>query len=205
MERQFEEDRCSRLIDNNFADTDVIYGPNDVLLYKAQTNHMSIVLQRVLQTNDGKRFTRKHKTDPQEIWRLHELHQRSSATNSTITSALSQELANLKVSEFTSSTIFLVEFDSKLEKFNELSTGAPLPKKMAISFLMMASHGNSELRNAWATKRTICQSQAPATVPTYEEYFDYLMFHSKQLEASVVNNTSTRKANSSKTDRQGHG
>ena len=80
------------------------YGPEDVLLYKAQKNYMAIVLERVLQTSDGKRFTRKHKTDPREIWRLHELHQRSSAMNSTITTALSQELANMKVVEFTSST-----------------------------------------------------------------------------------------------------
>ena len=34
----------------------------------------------------------------------------------------------------------------------------------------------------------------------YEEYFDYLMFHSKQLEVSVINNTPTRKTNSSETN-----
>ena len=156
MEQQFEEDRCSRMIDDNFADTDVKWGSDDVLLYKVQKTHMSIVLERVLQTSDGKRFNRKNKTDPREVWRLHELHQHSFAMNSTITSALSQELANLKVSDFTSSTIFLDEFDSKLEKFNELSRNYPLPKKMTIGFFLTASHGKSELRNAWATKRTIC-------------------------------------------------
>ena len=112
---------------------------------------MSIVLERVLQTSDGKRFNRKNKTDSREGWRLHELHQRSSATDSTITSALSQELVNLKVSNFTSSIIFLDEFDSKLEKFNELSINDPLPKKMTIGFLLTASHGISELQNVWAT------------------------------------------------------
>ena len=65
---------------------------------------------------------------------------------------------------------------------------------------MSAYHGNSELRNAWATKRTICQSATTPTVPTYSEYFDYLMFHSKQLEASVVDNTPARKANAAETD-----
>ena len=65
---------------------------------------------------------------------------------------------------------------------------------------MAATHGNSELRNAWATKEIICQSQTPPTIPTYEEYFDYLMFHSKQLEVSVINNTLTKKANSSETE-----
>ena len=61
---------------------------------------------------------------------------------------------------------------------------------------MAASLSNSKLRNAWA----ICQSQTPPVIPTYGEHFDYLMFHSKQLEASVINNTSTRKANSLETD-----
>ena len=161
---------------------------------------MSTVLERILQTSDRKKFNRKNKTDPKEVWRLQKLHQHSSATNSTITSALSQELAKLKVSDFTSSSTFLDEFDSKLEQFNELSVGNFLPEKMAIGFLLSASHGNSELRNAWATKRTICQSSTHPTVPTYSEYFDYLMFHLKQLEASVINNTSTRQANSSETD-----
>ena len=160
---------------------------------------MSTVLETILQTSDGKRFNRKHKKDPKEVWRLHEEHQRSSATNSAITSALSQELAKMKVSEFTSSSEFLDEFDSKVEQFNELNLNNPMPEKMAIGFLLSASHGNTELRNAWATKRSICQSTTPPTVPTYLEYFEYLMFHSKQLEASVVDNTAARKANTAET------
>ena len=78
------------MIDQNFAETDAKWGPDDKLLYKAQRNHMSTVLERILQTSDGRRFNRKNKTDPKEVWRLHKLHQHSSATNSTITSALSQ-------------------------------------------------------------------------------------------------------------------
>ena len=114
--------------------------------------------------------------------------------------SLSQELANLRVSEFTSSSIFLNKFDSKLEQFNKLSPNGPLPENMVSGFFLTESRGNSKLRNAWATKRTICQSATPATVPTYAECFDYLMFPSKQLETSVVNNTSIRKANSLETD-----
>ena len=70
MKRQFEEDQCSRLIDDNFLDTCVKWGPDDVLLYNAQKTHMSMVLERVLQTSDGKRFNRKNKTNPREVWRL---------------------------------------------------------------------------------------------------------------------------------------
>ena len=171
IKHQFEEDRYTRVIGNNFKDTDVKWGADNKLLYKSQLNHMSIVLERVLQTTDGKRFTRKHKDDPRETWKLHELHQRSSATNATITTALSQELANLKVVDFASSTQCLDAFDSKLEKFNKISQDV-MPPKMATSFLMAATHGNSELQKAWATKLTICQSQTPPIIPTYDEYFD---------------------------------
>ena len=113
----------------NFAETDAKWGPDYKLLYKAEQNHMSTVLERILQTSDGKRFNRKEKMDPKEVWRLHKLHQHSSATNSTITSALSQELAKMKVSDITTSSAFLDKFDSQLEQFNELSTGNPLPEK----------------------------------------------------------------------------
>ena len=67
MTRQFEEDRCARMIDDSFLPTCVKWGPDDILLYKAQENHMSIVLERVLQTSDGKRFNRKHLEDPREV------------------------------------------------------------------------------------------------------------------------------------------
>ena len=43
--RQFAEDRCSRMIDDSFLPNMVKYGPNDTLLYEAQKNHMSIVLE----------------------------------------------------------------------------------------------------------------------------------------------------------------
>ena len=189
------------MIDDNFLPSMVKWGPDNTLLYKAQKTHMSIVLERVLQTADGKRFNRKHMKEPREVCRLHEEHQMSSATNDIITFALTQELANLKVSDFTSSTVFLDEFDSKLAKFNKLfDSSQQMPDKMSTSFLLQASHGNTELRNAWATKRTICLNTIPVTVPTYTDYFEYLMFHSKQLEASIVDNTSTRKVNSSETD-----
>ena len=109
---------------------------------------MSIVLEPVLQTTDGKRFTRKHKDDPREIWKLHELHQRLSATNVTITTTLSQELAKMKVTDFDCSTQCLDAFDTTLEKFNEISLDT-MPASMATIFLMLATHGNSELRSAW--------------------------------------------------------
>ena len=76
IKHQFDEDKCTRVIDNNFKDADVKWGADNTLLYKSQLNHMSIVLERVLQTTDGEWFIRKHKDDPRAIWKLHELHQR---------------------------------------------------------------------------------------------------------------------------------
>ena len=105
----------------------------------------------------------------------------------------------MKVTDFDCSTQCLDVFYTKLEKFNEISP-VNLPTSMAVSFLMSVTHGNCELRSAWATKETICQSQTPPTTPTYDEYFDYLMFHAKQLEASFIDNTTTRKVNSAKSD-----
>ena len=67
VERQFEEDRCARMLDQNFSENDAKWGPDDKLLYKAQVNWMSTVLEKILQTSDGKRFNRKNKTDPNEV------------------------------------------------------------------------------------------------------------------------------------------
>ena len=36
VEQQFEEDQCARMINQNFAETDAKWGPDDKLLYKAQ-------------------------------------------------------------------------------------------------------------------------------------------------------------------------
>ena len=60
----------------------------------------------------------------------------------------------MKVTNFDCSIKCLDAFDTKLEKFNEISP-VDLPAPMAVSFLMSATHGNSELRSAWATKETI--------------------------------------------------
>ena len=103
------------MIDDSFKDINIKWGAYNTALDKSQLNHMSIVLERVLQIIDGKRFSRKHKDAPRGIWKLHELHQRSSATNVTITTALSQELAKMKVTDFDCSTQCLGAFDTKLE------------------------------------------------------------------------------------------
>ena len=41
---------------------------------------------------------------------------------------------------------------------------------------------------------------SPGTIPTYDQYFDYLMYHTKQLEVAITNNTTSHKANVAKSD-----
>ena len=90
-------------------------------------------------------------------------------------------------------------FDTKLKKFNQISP-VELPPQMAASFLKSATHGNSELLSAWAACKTVPQNASPGTIPTYDLYFEYLMFHAKQLEAAITDNTTSRKANAAESD-----
>ena len=87
------------MIDLNFKDNQV-NGGADTLLFEAQKNHMASVLERVLQTSEGKRLTGKHPLDPQLVWKLHKYHAKSSTTSSNICTGLSQELAKMKIVDF---------------------------------------------------------------------------------------------------------
>ena len=61
--RWFTSDECARMIDLNFKDNQVNIGANN-LLFQAQKNHIASVLERLLQTSEGKRLTRKHPDNP---------------------------------------------------------------------------------------------------------------------------------------------
>ena len=64
----------------------------------------------------------------------------------------------------------------------------------------MASHGNKELLSAWTQYETMKTTMTPGTIPSYDEYYEYLLGYAKKLEAAVANNTSSRKANSAESD-----
>ena len=148
---------------------------------------MSIVLDRVLKTTNIMRLNRKHRDYPQEIWGLHEKYQRSSATNQKITTALSQELTKMRVVDFDHPTKCLDAFDTALEKFNEIFLNV-IPATMAINFLESATHGNSDLLSAWATYETIRKNIFASSVSTYDQYFEYILDHTKKLKYSVTDN-----------------
>ena len=152
------------MIDLDFYDNEV-NGGADSELFEAQENHMAIVLECVLHTNEGKRLTRKHPKDPRQIWRLHKKHKNSSFTSANICTGLSQELANRKVADFPHPTKCLDMFDSHLEKFNKMSK-ENMPESMAIMYLKSATHGNKELLSAWASCETVTQNMYTNTTPT---------------------------------------
>ena len=145
------------------------------------------------------RLTRKYRDTPWEIWKLHEEHQYSSSTNARITTALSQKLVSMKVADFPYPTKCLDVFDSKLEKFNEISLDN-MPPSMTVSFLKSTTHGNTELLSALASCETICKNIFTNSIPAYNQYFEYLMSNGKKLEDAITNNLTSCKANAAVSD-----
>ena len=94
-------------------------------------------------------------------------------------------MAKMKVGDFPYPTKCLDAFDTKLEKFNDIST-APLPDPMAIAFLKSTIQGNTALLSTWASCATICANMSTGTVLTYDQYFEYLMDYFKQLKVAWV-------------------
>ena len=64
---------------------------SDTELFNKQNNHFASILERVLQTSERERLTRKHPDDPRQVWNLHQAHSTSSATLSSICTGLGQE------------------------------------------------------------------------------------------------------------------
>lgn len=108
------------------------------------------MLEHVLQTTNRRRLTRKHPKYPRKILKLHEKDEKSPVTSANITPGLSQEVANMMVTDFPYPTKCIDTFDSKLEKFTNISLDK-IPPSMSVSFLKSVIHGNKELLNAWAS------------------------------------------------------
>ena len=193
INRRFTSDECLRIIDLSIHKNSLSAG-SDVLLWEAQENYLVNILERVLKTSEGLRLMRKYPDDPRLVWKLHEAHSTSSTTSANISADLSQQLAKMKITEFDTLTGGLDKFDSNLQKLNKISN-CLLPDKMAIMFLKSATCGNRDLLSAWAQCVTMREAvnKPPAT---YDEFYLYLLDFAKRLEASVSDNTTSRKANS---------
>ena len=158
------------------------------------------VLERVLQTSEGKRLTRKHPLDPRLVWKLHEPHATSSTTSSNICTGLSQELAKMKINDFAHPTKGLNTFDSYIATFNKILKSSSMPNILAIMDLQSAFHGNKELLSAWTQCETMIETMKLDTTPTYDKHYEYMLGHAKKLEPAIANNTPSRKANSAESD-----
>ena len=190
-----------QMIDPNFhinqLDTD-----SDTELLKQQNNHLASILERVLQTSEGKRLTRKHSDDPRQVWELHQTHSTSSATLTNICTGLGQELAKLKIVAFDTPTKGLDIFDSYLTKFYKISPiSGQMPELLAIMYLQAATSGNTDLLSAWTQYECMKEQMTPGgPTPSYDEYYKYLLQYAEKLEVAVESNTPALKANSSETD-----
>ena len=113
FERKIHSEEMYRMVDPFFHLNKLDPG-SDTELFNKQKNHFASILERVLQTSEGKRLTRKHADDPSKVWNLHQAHSTSSATSSNICTSLSQKLTKLKIVDFDTPTKGLDTFDSYL-------------------------------------------------------------------------------------------
>lgn len=105
----------------------------------------------------------------------------------------------MKVTESLSPTKYLDTFDAKLEKFNLLSDNT-IPLSLAIVFLKTATNGNTNLLHNLTSCETITERFILNATPTYNEYYELLMFHPKKLEDSVTDNSLSWKVNVAESD-----
>ena len=145
FERKIHSEEMFRMINPAFHLNQLDHG-SDTELFNKQENHFATILERVLQTSEGKRLTRKHADDPHKVWSLHQAHSTSSATLSSICTGLGQELAKLKIVTFDTPTKGLDTFGSYLTKFNKISpTSGQMPDSLAIMYLSAVTCGNTDL------------------------------------------------------------
>ena len=201
FERKIHSEEMFRMIDTNFHISS-LDASSDTELFDKQKNNFSSILDRVLQTSEGQRLTRKHPDDPRQVWNLHQAHSTSSATSSNICTGLSQELAKMKIVDYDTPTKGLDTFDTYLTQYNKISSvGSTMPDNMAVMYLEAATCGNSDLLSAWTQRKCIKEElTSDGPTPTYDEYYRYLLQYAKKLEVSVEINTPAHKANSSETD-----
>ena len=173
--QKIASEELSRMIDLGFHKNQLSTGA-DELLFDAQENHLASVLERVLQTSEGKRLTRKHPDDHRLVWTLHEAHATSSTTSSNICTRLSQELAKMKIVTFNTPTKGLDTFDSYLTTFNKISPNSQMPNALSIMYLKSATHENSDLLSDWTQCEARKENMTPReSLPTYDEYYKYLL------------------------------
>ena len=186
FEHKIHSEEMFQMVDPGFHTTSLDAGSNTELFHK-QRNNFSSILDRVLQTSEGKRLTWKHPDDPRQVWNLHQAHSKLSTTSSSICTGLSQELAKMKIVDYNTPTKGLNTFDSYLTQYNKISlTNSKMPDNIAVMLLEAATCGNSDLFSAWTQRGCMKEGLNPGgPTPTYDKYYKYLLQYAKKLEISV--------------------
>ena len=108
------------IIDLHFVNNTTRVGSDSALL-ELQLLIMSQVMEKVLMNVKGKKPNQSYRDCPQTLLKLHQEHQTSSETAQSITVNLSNQLSTLTIATATSRCDFLEEFDSTIEKYDQVS------------------------------------------------------------------------------------
>ena len=172
FERKIHNEEMYRMIDPAFHLNQLVLS-SDTGLFNKQTNHFATILERVLQTSEGKRLTREHADDPRKVWSLHQAHSTSSATSSSIYTGLGQELAKIKIVDYDTPTKGLDTFDSYLTRYNKIvPTNSKMPDNVVVIYLEAATCRISDLLSACTQRKCMKEQMTPrGTTPMYDQYY----------------------------------
>jgi hypothetical protein len=107
------------------------------------------ILDHTLQTQKGKSIIRLNSQSPHSIWTQHEIHQKNLDASQSAGTALILELTKMRISEATSRTEFLEEFDTKVKTYAEIMS-KPLADDVKIRFLSAAVSSDSKLLSQYS-------------------------------------------------------
>jgi hypothetical protein len=159
------------------------------------------ILDHTLQTQKGKSIVRLNSQSLLSIWKQHEIHQKNSDASRRAGTALISELTKMRISEATSRTKFLEEFDTKVKTYAEIMS-KPLADDVKIGFLSAAVSSDSKLLSQYsATQQMHIANGNSNTRVTYENYIRHLQDYSS-LEDQAHPMRQRRHANSARLEQE---
>jgi len=175
--RRAKLDNWHRLIDPSWDPSQVRNG-SDKELMNLQYVFLEEILDHTLQTQKGKSIVRLNSQSPHSIWKQHETHQKNSDASRSAGTALISELTRMRISEATSRTEFLEEFDTKVKTYAEIMP-KPLGDDIKIGFLSAAVSSDSKLLSQYSATQQMHIATGNSNIRvTYENYFQHLQDYS---------------------------
>jgi hypothetical protein len=175
--RRSKLDNWYRLIDPSWDSSEVRNGSNKELM-TLQYIFLEEILDHTLQTQKGKSIVRLNSQSPHSIWQQHEIHQKNSEASRSAGTVLISELTKMRISEATSHTEFLEEFDTKVKTYAEIMS-KPLADDVKTGFLSAAVSSDSKLLCQYsATQQMHIATGNLNTRVTYKSYIQHLQDYS---------------------------